>query len=210
MKSINASAGLFLCLAAFACARESNDGPLRAQVADQSRKLEQQRREIADLKESATKANGHAAQIASRARDCSNELLILKASRAAPVKRVTAAVVPPKPTRESSFVAPKAAAEFANRPAPATTGATWNDVMAASNYQLADDVIKQHCQTEWPSDPRMLDYCSQSQKEAVRILDKGRPFGTDQNKWNAARVSCAAQWPTDYAMRLFCEDKGAR
>ncbi len=88
--------------------------------------------------------------------------------------------------------------------------ASWNDVMAASNFYDAADVIKSHCKAEWPNNPSMFEHCTKRQHDAVRVLDAGRPFGADQAKWNAARVSCASEWPTDYVMRLYCEEKAAR
>lgn len=42
---------------------------------------------------------------------------------------------------------------------------------------------------------------------AVAELKRGRPFGADEKQWNVARVKCSQEWPTDYSMRVYCEQK---
>jgi hypothetical protein len=181
---------------------------LRAQLAEQSRKLDEQNREIATLKDAAKRTADANAQLESRARDCANELVILRATpTGSSAPQMTSSPAVPTPlTEQPKYIASQAAPEFASHQT-ATTGPSRTEVMTASNYFSAPDVIKRHCQSEWPADARMFNYCSEKQQEAVRILDQGRPFGADQDKWNAARVSCASEWPDDYSMRLHCEQK---
>jgi hypothetical protein len=82
------------------------------------------------------------------------------------------------------------------------------DVFKASDFYDAMDVMSRHCSRQWPSNQEMANYCMQKEMAALSTLKKGRPFGADEKKWNAARVSCAAKWPDDYDMRAYCESKG--
>lgn len=85
--------------------------------------------------------------------------------------------------------------------------ASHNEVMAASNFYDARDVIARKCSQQWGGNSEMVSYCVDKQLEAVARLDKGRPFGADPEKWGTVRVKCAQQWPTDYSMRVYCEGK---
>lgn len=96
------------------------------------------------------------------------------------------------------------------RPASVESGPSWNDVMAASDYMDAFAVINRHCSGEWPANPRMQNYCAEKQHAAVAALKRGKPFSADDKTWNRARVSCAQEWPDDYAMRLYCEGRAAK
>lgn len=109
------------------------------------------------------------------------------------------AALPPIPKQQqdvSSSVRPAASA---------TTNTSWNDVANASNFYDAQRVIASKCQREWPSDPRMTQYCVEKQTQAVATLKQGRPFGADESRWNDLRVQCANKWPDDYSMRVYCE-----
>jgi hypothetical protein len=84
-------------------------------------------------------------------------------------------------------------------------GPTRNEVMAASDFYSAKDVIRRKCAAEWPNDPQMMNYCTAKQESAVTTLQAGRPFGADEATWNQKRVDCASKWPNDYTMRVYCE-----
>jgi hypothetical protein len=82
------------------------------------------------------------------------------------------------------------------------------DVFKASDFYDAMDVMSRHCRAQWPSDAEMLNYCMKQQTAALGTLQRGRPFGADEKRWNAARVNCAAKWAGDYEMRAYCEAHG--
>jgi hypothetical protein len=86
-----------------------------------------------------------------------------------------------------------------------TADTSWNDVAKASDFYDAARKIAAKCARDWPGDDRMARHCVDDQTKALNALKQGRPFGTDENRWNSARVRCAREWPDDYHMRLYCE-----
>jgi len=75
------------------------------------------------------------------------------------------------------------------------------------DYSDADQVIKRHCQHEWPSDYSMRSYCTKQQREAVAILRRGCPSDIPGDVFASVRENCAREWPDDYSMRLYCEQQ---
>jgi hypothetical protein len=73
--------------------------------------------------------------------------------------------------------------------------------------------IKDHCQSEWPVNLKIRNYCEELQHEGVRTLNKGKPTDIEDAEFNIIRDQCKKEWPTDYQMRAYCEKeqyKGVR
>ncbi len=72
-------------------------------------------------------------------------------------------------------------------------------------YSDAEQVIRRHCEREWPDDYAMHSYCIKQQREALTVLKQGRPHGIPEEVFTNVRSKCAREWPEDYAMRQYCE-----
>ncbi len=82
-----------------------------------------------------------------------------------------------------------------------------------NEYVGANDMIRNHCKTEWPDDYRMRAHCEQQQKEAVEKLKAGKPKDIHQEEYAVVHKKCEAEWPENYRMRHYCEEqqfKGVR
>jgi TIR domain len=75
------------------------------------------------------------------------------------------------------------------------------------DYSDAEQVIKRHCQHEWPSDYSMRSYCVKQQREALATLRRGCPPDIPNDVFASVRDNCAREWPDDYSMRLYCEQQ---
>lgn len=73
------------------------------------------------------------------------------------------------------------------------------------DYSEAEQVIRQHCEQQWPNDYQMRSYCTKQQREALAILKQGRPQEIPEEVFAGIRNKCTADWPNDYAMRQYCE-----
>lgn len=73
------------------------------------------------------------------------------------------------------------------------------------DYSEAEQVIRQHCEQQWPNDYQMRSYCTNQQREALAILKQGRPHDIPEEVFAEVRNKCTADWPNDYAMRQYCE-----
>lgn len=68
-----------------------------------------------------------------------------------------------------------------------------------------EQVIKQKCAREWPTDYNMQAYCQRQQREAVETLARGRPQDIPEYQFSIVRTKCASDWPDDFNMRAYCE-----
>jgi TIR domain len=75
----------------------------------------------------------------------------------------------------------------------------------ADDYSDAEQVIKRHCQREWPSDYSMRNYCVKQQRDALAILKRGCPPDIPADVFVNVRARCADEWPDDYSMRAYSE-----
>jgi hypothetical protein len=73
------------------------------------------------------------------------------------------------------------------------------------DYSEAEQVIRRHCEREWPNDYNMRNYCIKQQREALTILKQGRPHDIPEEIFAGIRNKCSAEWPEDYSMRQYCE-----
>jgi hypothetical protein len=73
------------------------------------------------------------------------------------------------------------------------------------NYSEAEQVIRRHCEREWPDDYNMRNYCIKQQRQALAILKRGRPQDIPEEVFASIRSKCAVEWPEDYSMRQYCE-----
>ena len=71
-----------------------------------------------------------------------------------------------------------------------------------SDYHDSDDKIKNYCKNYWPDDYSMQVSCISEQRDAVKILEKGRPNDISENDFILIRKKAAEDWPDDYTMRV--------
>lgn len=71
----------------------------------------------------------------------------------------------------------------------------------------AEQVIRRHCEREWPDDYTMRNYCLKQQREALAVLEQGRPDDIPEEVFAGIRSKCANEWPEDYNMRRYCEQQ---
>jgi hypothetical protein len=92
-------------------------------------------------------------------------------------------------------------------PLESDPGSATSREQAASEdkYSEAEQVIRSCCESQWPDDYTMRNYCISQQREAVDALKRGRPDDIPQGVFAGIRSKCAADWPEDYNMRLYCE-----
>jgi hypothetical protein len=88
---------------------------------------------------------------------------------------------------------------------------TWTYVDRAvlnnNNNASAVDQIRAYCQRQWSDDYEMRAYCERKQKEAVQVLDHGKPSDISEQEFIGVQRRCGSQWPDDFEMRAFCEKK---
>ena len=70
---------------------------------------------------------------------------------------------------------------------------------AINDYSDAEQVIKRHCQHEWPSDYSMRSYCVKQQLDALATLRRGCPPEIATEVFASVREKCAREWPDDYS-----------
>jgi hypothetical protein len=75
------------------------------------------------------------------------------------------------------------------------------------DYPAAEQVIRRHCERQWPNDYKMRSYCTEQQREALAVLKQGRPQAIPEEVFAGIRNKCALEWPNDYAMRRYCEQQ---
>lgn len=68
-------------------------------------------------------------------------------------------------------------------------------------------IIKEHCEGEWPTDFQMQSYCRDKQTEAARKLAQGKPSDVSEKQWNQISGNCWAQWENDFQMTEYCIGK---
>lgn len=75
------------------------------------------------------------------------------------------------------------------------------------DYSGAEQIIREHCEREWPNDYSMRSFCVRQQREALDTLKRGRPDDIPEDVFEGIRSKCAADWPEDYNMRRYCEQQ---
>jgi hypothetical protein len=73
------------------------------------------------------------------------------------------------------------------------------------DYPDDEQVIRRHCEREWPDDYNMRNHCTKQQRQALAILKQGRPDDIPEDVFARIRGKCAVEWPEDYSMRQYCE-----
>lgn len=71
----------------------------------------------------------------------------------------------------------------------------------------AEQVIRDECDAEWPTDYSMQLYCRRQQSKGHGALVDRLPHDMPLDLFAELRNRCAAEWPTDYSMRDYCERK---
>lgn len=71
-----------------------------------------------------------------------------------------------------------------------------------TDYSASDEKIKKHCKDYWPDNYSMQISCIKEQKEAVKILEKGKPSDISEDEFIIVRKKAEEDWPDDYNMRL--------
>lgn len=69
-----------------------------------------------------------------------------------------------------------------------------------------DDVIKNKCARDWPTDPKMQMTC-QSRQHAAVIALSGRQVATMKPEYAIVHAACEKQFPDDFVLRNVCEDQ---
>jgi hypothetical protein len=69
----------------------------------------------------------------------------------------------------------------------------------------AEQILKEKCVSEWPTDFSMQAYCQRQQREAVQTLARGKPQDIPENQFAIVRSKCSGEWPRDFSMRAYCE-----
>jgi hypothetical protein len=77
----------------------------------------------------------------------------------------------------------------------------------SDSYDEAEEILRLHCEREWPDDFNMRAYCMRQQREAVARLRQGRPSDIPEDVFAAIRTKCAREWPEDYSMRVYSEEQ---
>jgi hypothetical protein len=76
-----------------------------------------------------------------------------------------------------------------------------------ASYVEAEEILRLHCEREWPDDFNMRAYCMKQQREAVARLREGRPSNIPEDVFASVRAKCARAWPDDYSMRIYSEQQ---
>lgn len=82
---------------------------------------------------------------------------------------------------------------------------TVGSMSPVEGYSEAEQIIRKHCEREWPDDYTMRNYCLKQQREALAVLEHGRPDDIPEDVFTGVRKKCAGEWPEDYNMRRYCE-----
>ena len=77
----------------------------------------------------------------------------------------------------------------------------------ADDYSDAEQILKRHCQRQWPADYNMRNYCVKEQRDALATLKRGRPPDIPADVFAQVRAKCAEEWPDDYSMRVYSEQQ---
>jgi hypothetical protein len=93
--------------------------------------------------------------------------------------------------------------------AAATTSSTVDShalmLQQAAGLESAEPSIRQFCGKEWANDFHMQAFCVAQQREAVAVLEQGKPVDIDEAHFITVRTTCASDWPEDFRMRAHCE-----
>jgi hypothetical protein len=71
----------------------------------------------------------------------------------------------------------------------------------------AAKIIERHCESQWPDDFSMRDYCINQQEQALAELRRGRPADVPEDVFQRIRTKCAREWLNDFSMRHYCEEQ---
>lgn len=85
-----------------------------------------------------------------------------------------------------------------------------SDVIGTSDideYSNAEDIIRNHCESQWGNDYKMLAYCIEKQRDAVEQLLHQTHTGVPDNIFIDIRKAAKREWPHDFTMRLHTENK---
>lgn len=89
-----------------------------------------------------------------------------------------------------------------------TTGSSTTTFPSESDeFSNAGDIIRKHCEGEWPNDFSMRAYCIDQQERALLALRRGRPADIPEEVFRQVRAMCATQWPDDFTLRQYSEEK---
>ena len=69
----------------------------------------------------------------------------------------------------------------------------------------AEQMLRDKCEREWPTDFNMRVYCEKKQREAFQALQSGPPPEITGENSVIVRRKCEAEWPNDFNMRAYCE-----
>jgi hypothetical protein len=87
---------------------------------------------------------------------------------------------------------------------------TWVDASPAPKSEQgafldAEQILKEECMSQWPTDFSMQAYCQRQQREAVQTLARGKPQDIPENQFAIVRNRCSNEWPRNFSMRAYCE-----
>jgi hypothetical protein len=86
---------------------------------------------------------------------------------------------------------------------------TWVDASPTAKAEQgaldAEQILKEKCVSEWPTDFSMQAYCQRQQREAIQTLARGKPQDIPENQFAIVRSKCSSEWPKDFSMRAYCE-----
>jgi len=68
-------------------------------------------------------------------------------------------------------------------------------------------IIETHCQSEWPNDAKMKNYCIEQQNDGLVTLNLGKTKDISDNDFIVVRDKCKNEWPTDFKMCAYCESQ---
>ena len=86
-----------------------------------------------------------------------------------------------------------------NPPASKPTG------LDGDEYAGADEVIKRHCESEWPKDFAMRAHCMKQEQNALAELKRGAPADIPAEVFAEIRERGALEWPDQFSMRVYAE-----
>ena len=101
-----------------------------------------------------------------------------------------------------------AEADLASAPTAGTSDRELlHDVASKDDYAGAEEIIREHCEQEWPEDFQMRAYCIDEQEKALESLRHGAPKDLPAEVFARIRRKCAAEWTTDFNMQHYCEQE---
>jgi hypothetical protein len=77
---------------------------------------------------------------------------------------------------------------------------------SASPLATIDDVIKDKCTRDWPTDPKMQAACQSRQHAGVMAISK-RQIATTRPEYGIVHAACEKQFPDDFVLRNVCEEQ---